>query len=195
MERCLKLLVTEARSAGEFGGTRRLAWSGLTAEELKRPGGTLLALLVKEANRRGLQMKEMAEELGVTYGYIAQLRGGIREVRHISEEFVHACARFLGVAPIAVKIAAGKITARDFLQPDEDCDSRIDNALAHIQADPLLGGWMPPNVFQLDRKTKQFVILCYQQATGMEIIPHRMLPGLMHDLQNAVIVQEDFEQI
>src|SRR5690606_21922382 len=49
---------------------RRIPWSGnLDEVELSRPGGLLLAALIRCANERRQQLNEMAKELGVTYGY------------------------------------------------------------------------------------------------------------------------------
>jgi hypothetical protein len=54
----------------------RTPWCGnFSEEELDRPGGLLLAALIKCANDRRLLFKDMAKELGVTYGYINQLSG------------------------------------------------------------------------------------------------------------------------
>lgn len=172
---------------------QRLAWSGLSREELSRPGATLLACLVQTANRDGLQMKELADRLGVTYGYIAQLRNGQRNIPHISETFVARCADFLRVPAIVVKIAAGKICPEDFIFPEDEYEARLDSALAHIHSDTAFGPWMPATAMQLDVSVKTFIVLCYQQATGVTLFTeHRILPSLMQDVQAAVAGQGTF---
>ena len=86
---------------------KRLPWSGgVKGEELARPGGPLLAMLVQRANELGHNMADMAGELGFTYGYISQLRNGQRQVTTIRDKFVDACAAYLGVARITVLLAA-----------------------------------------------------------------------------------------
>ena len=89
---------------------RRTGWSGVSERELTSPGGALTTLLLRAANLRGHQLGEMANELGVTYGYIAQLRKGHREVQHISRQFARAVANYLSksfgqdVPPILVML-------------------------------------------------------------------------------------------
>jgi transcriptional regulator with XRE-family HTH domain len=170
----------------------RMAWSGLDAEELERPGSTLLAWLLKTANARGHKLHELAAQLGVTYGYIAQLRSGQRKTIHISQQFVETCAKYLQVPSIAIKVASGQIAARDFVFPADDFERRLDSALEHIQSDPLLGSWMPARVRQLDVDVKAFLVLCYQEATGLDLIAeHRALPQIIGDLQLAAVFEEE----
>lgn len=54
----------------------------------------------------------MARELGVTYGYVSQLRIGLRNVATISKTFATSCARFLGVAPAVVLLLSGYLQSR-----------------------------------------------------------------------------------
>lgn len=172
--------------------SRRTAWGGLRKEEIVRPGSTLLAWLLREANDRGQQLQEMAADLSVTYGYIAQLRGGLREVRHISAEFVISCARYLRVPPIAVKVAAGIVSIEDFLMPGESEEQQLDTALRHIQTDPFLGAMLPAKALQLDVEIKRFLVLCYQEATGVDFaLGQRVLPKILMQLQKASLIEAE----
>src|SRR5690606_34275580 len=85
----------------------------------------LLRVLLKEAIRRKHQLNEMALSLGVTYGYISQLRTGIRQCEHISHEFAVACSRYLGVPAALVKLWAGRIRAEDFVWPTTAAEQAI----------------------------------------------------------------------
>jgi len=51
----------------------------------RHPGGPLLGWLADEAKRRGHTGQAMAESLGVTAGYIHQLRTGHRHLCNISD--------------------------------------------------------------------------------------------------------------
>ena len=54
---------------------RNIPWCGNLDEiEVHRPGGLLMAALIRHANEHQIQLNELAKELGVTYGYINQLR-------------------------------------------------------------------------------------------------------------------------
>lgn len=47
------------------------------------------------------------------YGYLAQLRAGIREVTNISDAFASKCGEFLGWPRMQVLMAAGKVKPAD----------------------------------------------------------------------------------
>ncbi len=168
---------------------RRLAWTGVTAEEMKRPGIILIAWLTQTANERGLQMQELATELGVTYGYIAQLRNGHRETRHISDEFADACAKFLRVPRMAVLLASGRVRADDFYESPETLPALLDNALHYIQKDPDWGPFLPPEVFATTLAIKQFVVMAYEEATERSLVPTRF--DLQSMLDSIGELQED----
>ena len=83
------------------------------------PGGPLIGWLFDECRRRRQEYREMAACLGVTYGYVNQLRSGLRQARHISDDFAVSCAHYLGVPPVVVKMVAGRIPMSDFVTPRE----------------------------------------------------------------------------
>ena len=122
-----------------------------------------------------------------------QLRSGLRFVAHISQEFVEACAQYLGLPPIAVKVMAGKVGARDFVWPAKPVEEVLNAALLHIQADQLLGGMMPASVYNAPQEVKAFAVACYEQACTQEAMPSRSLPQLLQDLQRAAVSQADYE--
>lgn len=168
-------------------------WQPLHSAEVTKPGGTLIAWLLFEAGQRGQLVKELATELGVTAGYLSQLRTGHRHVKHISHEFEEACGRYLGVPTILVKIAAGKIKLSDFLRAEASEENFLDIGLRRIQADPMVSGYLPPEAFSAHPAVKRFILLCYQEASGCEIYNACALPTMMHHLKGAVAVQNERE--
>jgi len=158
----------------EKPAARRTAWTGLSQEELSRDGGVLLAWLIQAANERGMQMKELASELDVTYGYISQLRNGTRQMRHISDEFAEAAARFLGAPRIAIYMAAGRIRPEDVLESTDDRQSKLESALHFIQKDSAWGPMLPPSVFKADIALQQFVVFAFEQATDTTLVPGKV---------------------
>ena len=72
-------------------------------------GSLLHAWICQEASNRGETLRAAAKKIGKTYGYFYQLNTGVRDVESVSNEFVISCARYLGIPPIVVKLAAGKI--------------------------------------------------------------------------------------
>lgn len=84
------------------------AWSGrVDPAELKRPGGLLIAALVQCASDRGLTLGQMAKAMGVSYWDISQLRIGFRRLSKLDEDLALACAEFLDLPPLSVRMLAG----------------------------------------------------------------------------------------
>lgn len=93
--------------------------SETSAQRWKRlyrtPGGPLMAWLLDEAVSQELDIPKLAQELGVTVGYLSQLHSGLRETSDISREFAAACGTFLRVPSVVVQIVAGRLTLVDFV--------------------------------------------------------------------------------
>ena len=192
-KRVVNIMTERAKRSRRGNSGARVAWNVLSEEELLRPGALLLLALLRRAIELGHQLHELAQLLGVTYGYIAQLRNGLRQVVHISPRFAAACAQYLGVPVIAVKLMAGQVSVTDFVFPPRPLRESLDTGLKRIEADPLLGSMMPSTVYTLDDSTKAFIIACYEQATTEEVLPSRALPRLLLDLQHAAMAQAEHE--
>jgi transcriptional regulator with XRE-family HTH domain len=164
----------ENLSTGDEAATeeqaKRRVWAVLTEEERKRPGAVLLGWLFRAANDQNLNLQELAKALDVSYGYISQLRGGVREVRGVSGQFLGNCAAFLRVPRISVMIAAGVVSVEDFFDNPEQFDAEIDTALHYIAQDATFGAMMPVDLMDASKQTKMFVIQLYQQATGRKLL-------------------------
>jgi len=102
-------------------------------------GGPLVGLLIEEASSRGQSLQEMACSVDVTIGYINQLRSGMRRPADISHAFAAACARYLRLPTIVVKVIAGNIRMSDFAFPDETEDDVSDQVLMLVQEDRQTG--------------------------------------------------------
>jgi transcriptional regulator with XRE-family HTH domain len=107
------------------------------------PGGPLIGWLEDDADKRGHDFKELADALGVTMGYILQLRSGIRRVPDITHDFCASCAKYLGIPPIAVKVLAGVIRLSDFLNPAQTEEEVIERAIRKMQDDPVIRQSVP----------------------------------------------------
>lgn len=153
----------------------RVPWSGnLDEAELARPGGLLIAALIRCANERRQQLNDMSRELGVTYGYINQLRTGLRQTNQISDDFALGCARYLGVPRLTVLMLAGRITPEDAFESDELVASEIPRAMAYLCDDPEWGPMVPPEVRQGSSRTHFLVIRMYEEITGKKLLPERL---------------------
>ncbi|WP_137896558.1 J domain-containing protein [Ramlibacter sp. 2FC] len=84
------------------------AWSGrIDPDELKRPGGLLIAALAQCASERGLTLQQMGKAMGVSFWDISQLRIGFRRLSKLDEDLAQACAEFLDLPPLSVQMLAG----------------------------------------------------------------------------------------
>lgn len=150
---------------------QRVGWTGgLAPEEKELRGATLLQWLIETANERGMQLNQVAARLGCTYGYLHQLRKGLKPVSGLSEQLIDACAEFLGVPRLAVLMAADIIKSTDFYADAELVTNSLDAALRLIRSDPDWGPRLSPAVLDLDDKGKLFVINLYEQARGVQLL-------------------------
>jgi len=168
-------------------GKRRMPWlGGLSKLELQKPGGILLAMLTSRANDLGHQLIEMSDELNCTYGYISQLRSGVRKTQHISDEFATACAVYLNVPRLTVLLAAGRIRPLDIYQDKYEVIATIPRAMQFIIGDFTFGPLMPPGLVDETPLETQFLIVkLFEAATG-----HTLLPGTFDANQIAHQIQE-----
>lgn len=131
----------------------------------------LMHWLAVAAAERGMNLRGLAAELKVTYGYILQLRGGLRKLSAVSDKFVEEVTRFLNLPRISVLAACGRVTLEDFV-PAPSLEHSIARAYAFIERDATWGAVMPSSLKVADREAKLFVIRLYEAATGTVLIPY-----------------------
>ena len=129
---------------GETRATKKAkhctSWGGhLDPDELIRPGALLLSALVKCASERGQTLTEMAKEVGVTYGYICQLRNGDRKVSSASATFTLGCAIYLGIPHLTALVMAGKLGEKDLYEMNEVPARDLGSAMEVIVSDAKFG--------------------------------------------------------
>jgi transcriptional regulator with XRE-family HTH domain len=167
----MKLIDVNSRdSGGDKDGPREyvsIPWSGnLDEAEISRPGGLLLAALIRCANERRLQLNNMADELGVTYGYINQLRNGIRKVSQVSDEFALACSYFLGIPRLTILMLAGRLHPEDLFEQDNMLAMEVTRAMGFICDDLIWGHLITPELRSGSEHSQFAVVKLYEAATG-----------------------------
>lgn len=166
-----KKTASQTASPDETRQTRGRHWLTMSPEEQLLPGAQLMSWLFQRANEQSLGITGLAAALGVTYGYLHQLRGGTRQLLHISDDFATACARFLCVPRIAVLLAAGRVTAEDFYENPAHVSARVDEALSHIANDPRWAPLIPAEAHTASYEMRRLVVLLYEAATGHTLLP------------------------
>lgn len=155
--------------------------------------GPLLAWLFDEARVRGMQINEMVKHLGVTYGYINQLRSGLRRTDCIGQEFAEKCAAFLGVPTIVVKMLAGRIKLKDFAWPGETEEGMVERAFRRMRSDPLARQFLPGDESMLSLEAKRALVGMYSEVSGIDVLELRRMNWMLQYLQRAAMVQADCE--
>jgi len=135
----------------------------------------------------------MAACLGVTYGYVNQLRNGIRLTRQISDEFAVSCGRYLGVPPVVVKMIAGRIPMSDFIQPHELEEDVLDRAMSQMLDDPVARTSLPADLNELSLAAKRALVTMYAESSGRDLLCLRHLPEMVRWLQRAAMIHDESE--
>lgn len=194
--RQLRRAATDGRSARNTRETEatgsRVPWTGgLSDEELTRPGGALMAALLYRANQLGHQLQEMAVELNVTYGYIAQLRGGHRLPENVSDDFVNAAAAYLGVPRMTVLMLCGRVKPDDVMLQKHNIAQQIPAAMDLIHQDPVFGPLMPLEARKSSYEMQFFIISMYEKATGKTLLSGRQDPAELAEQLAELLAQRD----
>lgn len=198
MKRGKKAALRRVRSAGDVRPDGAVVGHQESREERVQrlysgEGGPLVQWLIDEARRRRMDLTDMAREVGVTYGYIAQLRAGIRKPSQVSRDFARAAAAFLGVQPILVMLVSGAIEMRDFAVRAETEEQATDRALRRMQDDPHLRASVPVDLTQLNPEGRKALALLYADTSGQDIFGVRQLPDIVRWLQRAAELHDENE--
>lgn len=160
-------------------------------------GGALIEWLLDEARLRKQEYQDMARAVGVTSGYISQLRTGLRSTENISHEFAVECARYLGVPAIVVKLVSGSIRISDFAFPRETEEQIVDRAIRAIQSDPQLRSALPGELASLPLDVKKMMVMMYAETSTQDVFGLRELPETLRWLQRAAVLhgENEFEAL
>lgn len=154
-------------------------------------GGPLLGWLTDEAKRRGHTGNAMADALGVTVGYMHQLRSGNRQLAHISDAFARSCAKYLGVPPIVVKLLSGRISISDFLHPRVSETEFIERGFRSMLGDSSIRELMPVDLEALSEDARRALVMLYSEVMHVDLVGVRELPTMLRYLQQAAEVHDE----
>ena len=170
-----------------------LTSSSRVAQLYANKGGPLIGWLEEEAARKGHELKELAGELGLTVSHLRQLKAGLRRTDVIKPALVQACARYLGVPPIVVKLLAGQIRMNDFVCPNQSKEQIIERAFARMAANPQVRQILPMNLTGLPVEAKKAMVLLYAEVSGEDVMGYQQLPDVVRWLQRAVLIHNESE--
>lgn len=179
--------IKSKKDSSNFSSSPR-PWTGeLDKKEVSKPGGLLIAALMATAFARGQSLTEMATELGVTYGYIQQLRSGTRSTTQISDDFASACAAYLMTPKIVVLLISGKVSRDDFYVDPASRVRDVNRAFEFIINDPNWLHLLTPEMYEATFDTKECIVKMYERATGRKLLLEQASPvELSEQIQKIV---------
>lgn len=136
-------------------------------------GGALMAALMDAATKRGHTLANLATALGVTYGYLVQLRAGSRSCTRISDDFASRCAKYLGLPRLSVLLLAGRITQDDFFEASAASPRSLAMAYDYIRRDPRWGARVPALSAETIQESRHLVLVIvwfYQEMRGVDLL-------------------------
>jgi transcriptional regulator with XRE-family HTH domain len=152
-------------------------WSGVfDAASMKRSGGLLMSALARCALERGQSLPDLAEQLGYSYPYINLLISGARRVDQVSDDFVNACAAYLGVPKAAVLMMSGRLEARDFFSPGDFHAGVLDAAMRYIESDPAWSPLVTAELRHASVASKFCLVKLYEAAAGKKLLVDQFDP-------------------
>lgn len=157
------------------------------------PGGPVIGWLLDEAYKRGETLGAMAGKIGVTYGYINQLRTGIRKTEHLSQDVCEGIARYLGTCTVVVKLLAGRIVLKDFHWPNESEQVAVERAFRQMNEDPKIRQVIPHDIGPLSHEAKKALVLMYGESSTQDPFHTRELPNILFWLQRAAVIHDESE--
>ena len=159
----------------------------------KSAGGPVIGWLLDEAHKRGDTLNKMAAEIGVTYGYINQLRTGIRSTEHLSQPALEGMARYLGICTVVVKLLAGRIKLSDFAFRAETEEAAVDRAFRAMKEDPKIRQLVTVDLESLSFDAKKAMVLMYGEVSSGDPFNTRELPNILFWLQRAAVAHDENE--
>lgn len=153
-------------------------WSGTVDErQLKRPGGLLMAALVRCAAERGQSIAQLAAALGYSYPYLNLLMSGLRRVDQVSDDFAQACAAYLRVPRVAVLMMSGRLKADDFFEAQVFKAKAVDAAMRFIEDDPVWAPLMTAELRTAKPESRFCLVKLYESATGRRLLDGELDPA------------------
>lgn len=152
----------------------------------------LIQRLYRKAAVFGHTRQELAREIGMTYGEFMTFVSGARQLTNLPGSNLRQMAHYLKVPTIAVWLLAGKLSANDFMMPEQDDGAvLLMDGIQRIAQDPMIGPLVPPEAFTAPDSVKALLCALYEDATTQELFPPKRLPLLLQGVQDAAVLLDE----
>lgn len=158
-------------------------------------GYPLMALIIDQINREGLNVNQACERMGISTRYFRQLRKKEVLLDNMRTEYYHSIAGFLNTSPLAVRIMAGQIEQKEFYRQGTDIPLYINRAIHYISDDPDWQPLVPASLDNTDLLVKLLVIRLYEQATDTQLIAGSIdYHSLLNELQEHKLIYQQLAE-
>lgn len=123
----------------------------------------LLALLQREADRRGHSFEELANKLGHVSPLLQQLKSGMRP-KHLDETFVKNCAEYLKAPVLSVLLAVGEITQHTLSYSLPHLERHVIEALGMLREDTAFSCYAKLDATTLDPLARNLIVALYAKS-------------------------------
>lgn len=166
-----------------------------SVQEAKKSGGSLLtALLLNKAAQKDEDLKQVANALGISYGYFIQIKNGERKFNGLSDEVLDRMAAYLELPLLTVYCAADKIPANVLIGADKATFwTDIMSGFEVFKTDPEYSHLFTKELEQLSVVSKLPLVLAYEKASGKTLIRKS------HNIEEAVqlhqVLEKSYEEV
>lgn len=129
----------------------------------------LVSWLYAEAQRRGLQLGEVASLIGMSRAYLFRLRTDPATTQSLGRDYVEKIAKFLGIPVIAVLLAAGQVRPEDICSQSELEVEEIARAIRFIADEPSSAIALA-DIESMTHPQKVALVRMYERATGKRLL-------------------------
>ncbi len=152
-------------------------------------GRGLIELLRTKMGQDDLSLAQVGHRLKVGGSYLSQLSRGTKPLASVSEQFLRGCAEYLGIPVVLVYLLAGRLRAKDFFISPMTMEMRIDSSLEQIAkskigAETAVDAGM---LIGLPYAAKFLVVLLYERAEGVRLLPQRVSTGEVEAVGQAYV--------
>lgn len=154
-------------------------WSGdIHIPELLKSPSMLIAALVSCAVQRGHRMEQLAKALGISNGYLGQLRSGQRPVDRTAPPFSGAAAKYLGIprasALMLAELPLEGLKEEDLLEANALPVDQVRQAMEAIAEDNIYGPLVTEDIKGSSLETQYTFIRYIESKTGVMFLPERL---------------------
>lgn len=166
------------------GGLQAAAYLWQSTQGLPQPGCPLGLALHLQALEERHTADRVAQELGVTTGWLRQLYREGSAQTGLSDELATRLARYLRLPVLAVQVLAGRVEyPAETDLPCAQCEE-VERAVAYASSDPVWSARFAALMRNRDREGLFKLVRLYEQQTSRRLVdPQLSLSGYLQALR------------